>query len=312
MMRSAAVREVVALMRPIGVSTSHSVLSTSSAFRPGQVQPITEQSISRWRAINLSPRPTRRHTPITGCSFRYNRDTPVSNRAIGSLRQTHYACLAVDGIAPPEDDGARGSAEAHTTTKVGAAGRRGRDAEPCPLTLTDNAATKLRAFGAAAGGPVALLIRVCLFTDSQRGVFTDSQAAEPLESHLFCQRFKVDAGGCSGFRYDFKLLTGLEAAAAEAAGDAQMFRLPSTSTEQSAARGEVETLVAYRPRPDVAIAIDPVSSTFLRNCVVDYVSELIASSFQVISNDSVSSVCSCGESFDVETEDDGEHSGSKK
>eukprot|EP01068_Selenidium_serpulae_P017433 Selendium_serpulae@DN6379_c0_g1_i14.p1 len=250
-------------------------------MRPGQVQPITEQSISRWRAINLSPRPTRRHTPITGCSFRYNRDTPVSNRAIGSLRQTHYACLAVDGIAPPEDDGARGSAEAHTTTKVGAAGRRGRDAEPCPLTLTDNAATKLRAFGAAAGGPVALLIR-------------------------------VDAGGCSGFRYDFKLLTGLEAAAAEAAGDAQMFRLPSTSTEQSAARGEVETLVAYRPRPDVAIAIDPVSSTFLRNCVVDYVSELIASSFQVISNDSVSSVCSCGESFDVETEDDGEHSGSKK
>mmetsp|Transcript_84068 Transcript_84068/g.195507 ORF Transcript_84068/g.195507 Transcript_84068/m.195507 type:complete len:152 (-) Transcript_84068:87-542(-) len=84
-------------------------------------------------------------------------------------------------------------------------------------------------------------------------------------------RLTVNSGGCSGYSYEFKLVE-----AAERTQGTQVF-------ERDGAR----------------LMVDDVSLSFLEDCEVDYVEEMIRSSFQVVKNKLADSKCGCGSSFNI-------------
>lgn len=81
-------------------------------------------------------------------------------------------------------------------------------------------------------------------------------------------RVVVDAGGCYGFQYNFKMESNVDA------DDIQF-----------------ET-------DGVIVTVDPISYDFIKGSEVDYVEELIGASF-VINNPKASSSCGCGGSFAI-------------
>mmetsp|Transcript_12746 Transcript_12746/g.20634 ORF Transcript_12746/g.20634 Transcript_12746/m.20634 type:complete len:152 (-) Transcript_12746:37-492(-) len=82
-------------------------------------------------------------------------------------------------------------------------------------------------------------------------------------------RLMVNSGGCSGYSYDFNLV-------------------------EKAAEDDVVV-----ERDGARLVVDEVSLTFLEECEVDYVEEMIRSSFQVVKNKLADSKCGCGSSFSV-------------
>ncbi len=81
-------------------------------------------------------------------------------------------------------------------------------------------------------------------------------------------RISVQGGGCSGFRYDFEIVS-------QTNGDDLVI-------EKSGAR----------------VAIDPVSVPFMAGSEIDYVDDLIGASFKII-NPNATASCGCGTSFSV-------------
>lgn len=81
-------------------------------------------------------------------------------------------------------------------------------------------------------------------------------------------RITVEGGGCSGFKYHFELGT------AVAAGDAKV--------ENGGA----------------SLLVDPISLPFLAGSKVDFVDELIGSTFRV-ENPNAKASCGCGTSFSI-------------
>lgn len=81
-------------------------------------------------------------------------------------------------------------------------------------------------------------------------------------------RIIVDAGGCYGFQYNFKMESDLQ---------------PDDLHFHNAG---------------VVVVVDPISYDFIKGSEVDYVEELIGASF-VIKNPKASSSCGCGGSFAV-------------
>lgn len=90
-------------------------------------------------------------------------------------------------------------------------------------------------------------------------------AGEPAGAGL---RVAVEGGGCSGFQYDI--------------GVAQAANADDLVIERDGAR----------------LFVDPVSLPFLLGSEVDWVDELIGSSFKV-KNPNATSSCGCGVSFSV-------------
>lgn len=88
-------------------------------------------------------------------------------------------------------------------------------------------------------------------------------------------RVTVDAGGCSGFQYNFKLED-----------------WPSLPTEASM-KGE-DVLIA---RDGAAVIVDTLSLEYLAGSKVDYLEEMISSSFRVVDNPNSEASCGCGTSF---------------
>mmetsp|Transcript_14318 Transcript_14318/g.16725 ORF Transcript_14318/g.16725 Transcript_14318/m.16725 type:complete len:164 (+) Transcript_14318:43-534(+) len=86
-------------------------------------------------------------------------------------------------------------------------------------------------------------------------------------------RLTVDSGGCGGFQYYFDLVP-----ADTATG---------TDIKVEADDGSVVMLV------------DALSQSYLENCKVDFVEEMIGSKFVVSENKLADSKCSCGASFNV-------------
>lgn len=80
-------------------------------------------------------------------------------------------------------------------------------------------------------------------------------------------RLRVDGGGCSGFQYKFELDT-------EKHEDDAVF-------EKAGAK----------------LIIDETSLDLVRGSTIDFVEEMISSSFQVVSNPNSESNCGCGASF---------------
>ena len=85
-------------------------------------------------------------------------------------------------------------------------------------------------------------------------------------------RLFVDAGGCSGFTYQFELDT-----AVPDADDDVIF----SSSSSSQAR----------------LIVDTASLGFLHGATIDYVQEMIKSAFAVTENPQSESACGCGSSF---------------
>ena len=104
-------------------------------------------------------------------------------------------------------------------------------------------------------------------------------------------RLYVDAGGCSGFQYKFLLLS----------EDNSIDRnSPDTDDEEEEEDGTID------PEEDVVfekggmrLVIDQTSLDLLRGSTIDYIQEMIRSSFAVVNNPQSESACGCGSSFAV-------------
>ncbi len=81
-------------------------------------------------------------------------------------------------------------------------------------------------------------------------------------------RISVEGGGCSGFRYEFAIVS-------ETSGEDLII-------EKAGAR----------------VAIDPVSAPFMAGSEIDYVDDLIGAAFK-IRNPNATASCGCGTSFSV-------------
>ena len=100
-------------------------------------------------------------------------------------------------------------------------------------------------------------------------------------------RLYVDAGGCSGFQYKFLLLS-------------------QDTTNNNDGTMDPEEDGTIDPEEDVVyningsrLVIDQTSLELLRGSTIDYVQEMIRSSFAVINNPNSESACGCGSSFAV-------------
>jgi iron-sulfur cluster assembly 2 len=85
-------------------------------------------------------------------------------------------------------------------------------------------------------------------------------------------RVYVDAGGCSGFSYKFEI----DQAPVEADEDV-VFRHPTVA--------------------DLRVVVDATSLDLIRGSTIDFVEEMIKSSFEVKDNPQSESACGCGSSF---------------
>ena len=79
-------------------------------------------------------------------------------------------------------------------------------------------------------------------------------------------RIAVDGGGCSGFQYSFKVVSG----------------------------SEPDDLILRRD--GASVVIDPMSLEYMRGSEIDFVDDLIGQSFK-IHNPNATASCGCGTSF---------------
>lgn len=96
-------------------------------------------------------------------------------------------------------------------------------------------------------------------------------------------RVFVDAGGCSGFQYQFEVDDDLDE---DEDVVVVMAKLPKAGGDESD-----ETVM--RPR----VVVDETSMGFLEGSTIDYVIEMIKSAFVVSDNPQSESACGCGSSF---------------
>lgn len=82
-------------------------------------------------------------------------------------------------------------------------------------------------------------------------------------------RVTVEGGGCSGFQYIFTLVD------------------------------KFSTSDRIFEKDGVKVVVDDISLGFIKGATIDYVEELIRSSFMVTQNPNASSGCGCGSSFTV-------------
>ncbi|KAK4419380.1 Iron-sulfur assembly protein IscA-like 2, mitochondrial [Sesamum alatum] len=101
-------------------------------------------------------------------------------------------------------------------------------------------------------------------TDSCVRRMKELQAEEASQRLL---RLSIEAGGCSGFQYNFSLDNKIN-------DDDRIFE-----------------------QDGVKLVVDNVSFDFVKGATVDYVEELIRSAFQVSTNPSAVGGCSCKSSF---------------
>lgn len=94
-------------------------------------------------------------------------------------------------------------------------------------------------------------------------------------------RITVDGGGCSGFQYLFQL--------------ENWQQRPTLETLKS----EDDILIE---KEDVQIIVDNISLAYMKGSKVDYLEELISSSFRVLDNPNSEGSCGCGVSFSPKLE----------
>lgn len=96
-------------------------------------------------------------------------------------------------------------------------------------------------------------------------------------------RLYVDAGGCSGFQYKFLLLS--------------EDNTEDNDEEEDGTIDPEEDIVLVKD--GMRVVVDQTSLDLLRGSTIDYVQEMIRSSFAVVGNPQSESACGCGSSFAV-------------
>jgi len=137
------------------------------------------------------------------------------------------------------------------------------------------------------GSDVAMPPTAAIDAEEQRVTVTASCAARVLElaskradADSVYLRVYVDAGGCSGFQYKFEIVS--EQDGSEVEGDVI---------------DEEEDIVF--DRDGARVVIDRASLDFIEGSSIDFVREMIRSSFAVLENPQSESACGCGSSFAI-------------
>lgn len=113
-------------------------------------------------------------------------------------------------------------------------------------------------------------------------------SSESKNKDLLGLRVSVDGGGCSGFMYNYELVS-------ETSEDDLIIEKTIGPAPQPAVYSDNDN---ERKDKVVKIIIDPLSCQFLKGCTLDFIEELGASYFQII-NPSATAKCGCGNSFAV-------------
>ena len=92
-------------------------------------------------------------------------------------------------------------------------------------------------------------------------------------------RVYVDAGGCSGFQYKFEL--------------------ENMDEEMEDDEDIVINCIDANNEIEACVVIDEASLDLLKGSTIDYVREMIRSSFAIVSNPQSESACGCGSSFAI-------------
>jgi iron-sulfur cluster assembly 2 len=100
-----------------------------------------------------------------------------------------------------------------------------------------------------------------------------------ISDNLYFLRVFVDAGGCSGFQYQFEIASDFDEDE-----DVVIVSTADTSNDHD-----------NEPR----VVVDETSLGFLEGSTLDYVIEMIKSSFTIRDNPKSESACGCGSSFAV-------------
>jgi len=100
-------------------------------------------------------------------------------------------------------------------------------------------------------------------------------------------RVFVDAGGCSGFQYQFEIDNELDT------GDDN----DNDDDEDSDSDSEDIIVVSTSTSGEPRVVVDKTSLAFLEGSKVDYVIEMIKSAFVIADNPQSESACGCGSSF---------------
>lgn len=103
-------------------------------------------------------------------------------------------------------------------------------------------------------------------------------------------RLYVDAGGCSGFQYKFLLLS-------EDNDDNETNQADDDAEEEDGTIDPEEDIIFVKD--GMRVVIDQTSLDLLQGSTIDYVQEMIRSSFAVVGNPQSESACGCGSSFAV-------------
>lgn len=117
--------------------------------------------------------------------------------------------------------------------------------------------------------------------------------------HHISLRVSVDSGGCSGFQYAFHLEESMSTPG-DGHGDAER--------QGETQRGQADAATAHPPDDFVfkengaEVRVDPVSFAFLKGATVDYVEEMMSSSFRVVENPNSEAGCGCGTSFSAKAD----------
>ena len=100
---------------------------------------------------------------------------------------------------------------------------------------------------------------------------SESSSEKEKSTALPMLRIAVDGGGCSGFQYAFSL-------------------------DADAGVGPADVVFE---RDGARVVVDDISLEYVRGATVDYVEEMIKSSFAIVENPNAQSGCGCGTSFAV-------------
>ena len=88
----------------------------------------------------------------------------------------------------------------------------------------------------------------------------------------YCLRIYVDAGGCSGFQYNFQMIL----------------------------EDEVDKKQDYIfEQNNLKVVVDEITMDMVNKCTVDFKEEMMRSSFEIIANPNAELGCSCGTSFSL-------------
>jgi len=96
-------------------------------------------------------------------------------------------------------------------------------------------------------------------------------------------RLTVNSGGCSGYQYEFRM---------------EAWEKLNVNGDDIVFEQRSDTDISPRFRPSIVV-IDELSLDFLNGCEIDFTTEMIRSSFQVVKNKSAENACGCGASFSV-------------